>query len=154
MGKFILRRLLVIGPMLLIVVSLTWGLIRLAPGNFYSGEKKLPAAIEKNIREKYGLDKPWYQQYGKTMWNIVRHLDFGNSLKYQGQPVNTIIWRSVPVSAAVGILAYLLALLVGIPVGSFAALKQNSRWDYSSMALTMLGISIPNFVLGPILVLV
>jgi len=129
-------------------------LIRLAPGNFYSGEKKLPAAIEKNIREKYGLDKPWYQQYGKTMWNIVRHLDFGNSLKYQGQPVNTIISRSLPVSAEVGILAYLLALLVGIPVGSFAALKQNSKWDYSSMALTMLGISVPNFVLGPILVLV
>jgi len=88
------------------------------------------------------------------MWNIVRHLDFGNSLKYQGQPVNTIISRSLPVSAEVGILAYLLALLVGIPVGSFAALKQNSKWDYSSMALTMLGISVPNFVLGPILVLV
>src|SRR6266576_3968949 len=154
MSRFIIRRLLITVPTILVVITLTWGLIRLAPGNFYSGEKKIPPAIEKNIREKYGLDKPWYQQYGKTMWNIVRHLDFGNSLKYQGQPVNTIISRSLPVSAEVGILAYLLALLVGIPVGSFAALKQNSRWDYSSMALTMLGISIPNFVLGPILVLV
>lgn len=154
MLRFIIRRLLVTIPTILIVISITWGLIRLAPGNFYSGEKRLPAAIEKNIREKYGLDKPWYQQYGRTMWNILRHRDFGNSLKYQGQSVNTIITRSLPVSAAVGILAYLLALFVGIPVGSFAALKQNSRWDYSSMALTMLGISIPNFVLGPILVLV
>jgi oligopeptide transport system permease protein len=154
MLRFIIRRLLVTIPTILVVITITWGLIRLAPGNFYSGEKKLPAAIEKNIREKYGLDKPWYQQYGKTMWNIVRHFDFGNSLKYQGQAVNSIISRSLPVSAAVGILAYLLALFVGIPVGSFAALKQNSRWDYSSMALTMLGISIPNFVLGPILVLV
>jgi len=154
MLRFIIRRLIVTIPTILVVITITWGLIRLAPGNFYSGEKKLPAAIEKNIREKYGLDKPWYQQYGKTMWNIVRHLDFGNSLKYQGQPVNTIISRSLPVSAEVGILAYLLALLVGIPVGSFAALKQNSKWDYSSMALTMLGISVPNFVLGPILVLV
>src|SRR6476469_1635655 len=118
MGRFILRRLLVIVPMLLVVVSLTWGLIRLAPGNFYSGEKKLPAAIEKNIREKYGLDKPWYQQYGRTMWGILRHLDFGTSLKYQGQSVNTIIRRSLPVSAGVGILAYLLALIIGIPAGS------------------------------------
>lgn len=154
MLRFIIRRLLITIPTILVVITITWGLIKLAPGNFYSGEKRLPPAIEKNIREKYGLDKPWYQQYGKTMWNIVRHFDFGTSLRFEGQSVNRIIWRSLPVSAAVGILAYLLALVVGITFGSIAALKQNSRWDYSSMALAMLGISIPNFVLGPILVLV
>ena len=154
MLRFIIRRLLVTIPTILVVITLTWGLIRLAPGNFYSGEKRLPPAIEKNIREKYGLDKPWYQQYGKTMWDILRHGDFGTSLKYQGQSVNTIIARSLPVSAAIGILAYLLALVVGITAGSIAALKQNSRSDYASMALAMLGISVPNFVLGPILVLV
>jgi len=154
MLRFVIKRLLVTIPTILVVITITWGLIRLAPGNFYSGEKRLPAAIEKNIREKYGLDKPWYQQYGKMMWSIIRHRDFGTSLRYTGQSVNTIIARSLPVSATVGILAYLLALIVGIPIGSFAALKQNSRWDYSSMAITMLGISIPNFVLGPILVLV
>jgi oligopeptide transport system permease protein len=88
------------------------------------------------------------------MWNILRHGDFGMSLKYEGQSVNSIIVRSLPVSATIGILAYLLALIVGIVVGSIAALKQNSRWDYTSMALAMLGISIPNFVLGPILVLI
>jgi oligopeptide transport system permease protein len=154
MLRFIIRRLLVTIPTILVVITITWVLIKLAPGNFYSGEKRLPAAIEKNIREKYGLDKPWYQQYGKTMWNIIRHGDFGTSLKYEGQSVNTIIARSLPVSASVGILAYILALIVGITAGSIAALKQNSRWDYSSMALAMLGISVPNFVLGPILVLV
>ena len=154
MLRFIIRRLLVTIPTILVVITITWTLIKLAPGNFYSGEKRLPPAIEKNIREKYGLDKPWYQQYGKTMWNIVRHFDFGTSLRFEGQSVNTIIWRSLPVSAAVGILAYILALVVGIAVGSIAALKQNSRWDYASMALAMLGISVPNFVLGPILVLV
>lgn len=154
MLKFILRRLLVTIPTILVVITITWGLIKLAPGNFYSGEKKLPAAIEKNIREKYGLDKPWYQQYGRTMWNILRHGDFGTSLKYEGQSVNTIIARSLPVSAAVGILAYLLALIIGVTAGSIAALKQNSRLDYASMALAMLGISVPNFVLGPILVLI
>ncbi len=152
MLRFIIRRLLVTIPMIVVVITLTWGLIRLAPGNFYSGEKKIPKAVEKNIREKYGLNKPWYVQYGRTMGHIVR-LDFGDSLKYQGQSVNTIIARSLPVSAIVGILAYLLALIVGITVGSIAALKQNSKWDYASMALAMLGISIPNFVLGPLLVL-
>jgi oligopeptide transport system permease protein len=154
MLRFIIRRLLITIPTILVVITLTWGLIRLAPGNFYSGEKKLPAAIEKNIREKYGLDKPWYQQYGRTMWNILRHGDFGTSLKYEGQSVNAIIARSLPVSAAIGILAYILALVFGITAGSIAALKQNSRWDYASMALAMLGISVPNFVLGPILVLI
>ncbi len=153
MLRFIIRRLLVTIPTILVVITITWGLIRLAPGNFYTGEKRLPPAIEKNIREKYGLDKPWHEQYGRTMWGMVRHLDFGTSLKYEGQSVNAIIARSLPVSATVGILAYLLALLVGITFGSIAALKQNSRWDYGSMALAMLGISVPNFVLGPILVL-
>lgn len=154
MLRFIIRRLLITIPTILVVITLTWGLIKLAPGNFYSGEKRLPAAIEKNIREKYGLDKPWYHQYGKTMWSIIGRFDFGTSLRYEGQSVNTIIRRSLPVSATVGLLAYLLALVVGVTVGSIAALKQNTRWDYASMAGAMLGISIPNFVLGPILVLV
>jgi oligopeptide transport system permease protein len=154
MLRFIIRRLIITIPTILVVITLTWGLIRLAPGNFYSGEKRIPPAIEKNIREKYGLDKPWYEQYRRTMWGILRHFDFGTSLKYEGQSVNGIIARSLPVSAAVGILAYLLSLVIGIVAGSIAALRQNSRWDYASMAVAMLGISVPNFVLGPILVLI
>jgi oligopeptide transport system permease protein len=144
--------LIVTVPMVLVVITLTWGLIRLAPGNFYSTEKKLPPAIEKNIRAKYGLDKPWYVQYGRLMWNIVR-LDFGNSLKYENETVNDILRRTLPVSATLGILAYLLALVVGVLFGTLAALKPNSKLDYISMALAMLGISLPNFVLGPLLVL-
>ncbi|HET6852782.1 MAG TPA: ABC transporter permease subunit [Pyrinomonadaceae bacterium] len=154
MLRFILRRLLITIPTILVVITITWGLIKLAPGNFYSGEKPLSPAVEQSIREKYGLDKPWYQQYARTMWTIIGHLDFGTSLRYEGQSVNSIIRRSLPVSATIGILAYLLALVVGITVGSIAALKQNSMWDYGSMAIAMLGISIPNFVLGPILVLI
>jgi oligopeptide transport system permease protein len=153
MLRFIVRRLLVTVPMVLVVVSLTWGLIRLAPGNFYSGEKPIPPAIVKNLRAKYGLDRPWYVQYGKMLSNTL-HGDFGSSLKYQGQPVNSILKSALPVSATVGLLAYLLALLVGIVSGTLAALRQNSRLDYTSMAIAMLGISLPNFVLGPILVLV
>lgn len=153
MLSFIIRRLLIIIPMALIVVTLTWGLIRIAPGNFYSGEKKLPAAVEATIRKKYGLDEPWYKQYGMMMSNIVRG-DFGDSLKYTGQSVNEIIKRHLPYSATLGILAYLLALAVGLTAGTIAALRQNSAFDYGSMSLAMLGLSVPNFVFGPILVII
>ena len=153
MLQFILKRLVIIVPMALIVVSLTWGLVRLAPGNFYTGEKKLPAAIEKNIRAKYGLDKPVWQQYLIMIGNVAGG-DFGDSLKYQDQSVNEILWRTVPVSATIGILAYLLALVIGLTAGTLAALRLNSSLDYGSMAFAMLGQSVPNFVIGPILVLV
>jgi oligopeptide transport system permease protein len=153
MLRFIIRRVVVILPMLFIILSITWGLIRLAPGNFYTGEKKLAPAIEQNLREKYGLNKPWYVQYRKVLWNMVR-FDFGNSLKYEGQSVNQILLRALPVSATLGLCAYLFALAVGITTGTLAALRQNSWIDYASMALAMLGISIPNFVLGPLLALV
>jgi oligopeptide transport system permease protein len=153
MFRFIIRRLVITVPLVLVVISLTWGLIRLAPGNFYSSEKALPPAIEKNIREKYGLDKPWYVQYGRMIGNVLRG-DFGLSLRYQGQSVNQILAQTLPVSATLGLLAYGLALVVGVAAGTLAAVKQNSRLDYISMALAMLGISVPNFVLGPILVLI
>lgn len=152
MLSFIIRRLLLVIPMALLVVTVTWGLIRMAPGSFYSGEKTLPPAIEENIKKKYGLDKPWYQQYGLMMWNTVR-LDFGASLKYPDRNVNQIIADHFPYSATIGILAYILALFLGLTAGIVAALKQNSAFDYGSMALAMVGLSVPNFVLGPILVL-
>ncbi|HYJ92210.1 MAG TPA: ABC transporter permease subunit [Pyrinomonadaceae bacterium] len=150
---FILRRLLIIIPMAWLVVTLTWGLIRIAPGNFYSGEKKLPAAVEANIRAKYGLDKPWYTQYGIMIWNVIRG-DFGYSLKNPDRTVNEMIADHLPYSATVGFLAYLLALILGIAAGTVAALKQNSAFDYASMSVAMFGLSLPNFVLGPLFVLV
>jgi oligopeptide transport system permease protein len=152
MLRFVIRRLMVTLPMVLVVVSLTWGLIRLAPGNFYTGEKVLPPAIEQNIREKYGLDQPWYVQYGRMLSNTLQG-DFGNSLRYRGQSVNEILRNSLPVSASIGLAAYLLALLVGVTTGAIAALRQNSGLDHASMGFAMIGISLPNFVLGPILVL-
>lgn len=153
MLRFIIRRMLITVPMVLIVVTLTWGLIRLAPGNFYTGEKKVTEAVERNLREKYGLNQPWYVQYGKMISNTL-HGDFGTSLKYEGQSVNSILARALPVSATLGVLSYLLALIVGLIAGVLAALKQNSRLDYASMTVAMLGISLPSFVLGPLLVLI
>ena len=153
MLSFIVRRLLIIIPMALLVVTLTWGLIRMAPGSFYTSEKKLPPAIEENIKKKYGLDKPAYQQYLIMIGNVIK-LDFGNSLKYEGQSVNEIISRHFPYSAILGISAYLLALVIGLGAGFWAALKQNSAADYGAMSLAMLGQSVPNFVIGPVLVIV
>ena len=152
MLRFIIRRVVIIIPMLLIVISLTWTLVRLAPGNFYTSEKRLAAGIEANLREKYGLNKPWYVQYGKILKNFAQ-LDFGTSLKYEGQSVNQILWRGLRVSATLGLSAYLFALLVGIVTGTLSAIKPNSWIDYTSMTVAMLGISTPNFVLGPLLVL-
>jgi oligopeptide transport system permease protein len=152
MLRFVIPRLLITVPMVLVVVSLTWGLIRLAPGNFYTGEKALPPAVEQNIREKYGLDQPWYVQYGRMLGNTLRG-DFGNSLRYQDQTVNEILRASLPVSASIGLAAYLLALAVGLTVGIVSAVRQNTRVDYAAMGFAMVGISLPNFVLGPILVL-
>lgn len=153
MLSFIVRRLLIIIPMALLVVTLTWGLIRLAPGSFYSAERKLPPAVEANIRKKYGLDKPVIVQYGIMIGNIAR-LDFGDSLNYVGRSVNEIISTHLPYSATIGVLAYLLALIIGLAAGLTAALKQNSAFDYGAMSIAMLGLSVPNFVLGPILVLI
>ena len=177
MAAFILRRLLLIIPMALLVVSVTWGLIRVAPGNFYSDERTLPPAIEDNIKRKYGLDLPWYQQYFRMLGNVtcrtisadepstsgvrfglfgwqIKCFDFGSSLRFLDRTVNEVILQHLPYSATIGFFAYLLALVVGLGFGIVAALKQNSAWDYSSMTLAMLGLSVPNFVLGPLLVIV
>src|SRR6202158_336537 len=153
MFRFIIRRLIITIPTILVVITITWGLIRLAPGNFHTGEKPIPDAIVSNIREKYGLNKPWHEQYRLTMGRILM-LDFGTSLSYTDKAVNAIMAGSLPVSETVGLLASVLARIVGITAGSLAALKPNSKWDHASMALAMMGISIPNFVLGPILVLI
>ena len=150
---FILRRLIIIIPMALLVVTLTWTLVRIAPGNFYDNEKNIPAAVRENIKKKYGLDQPWYQQYWTMISNVATG-DFGESVRYQGQTVNEIILRHLPYSAIMGLLAYVIALAVGLTAGVIAALRQNSSFDYVSMSISMLGLSVPNFVLGPLLVLI
>lgn len=153
MLSFILRRLIIIIPMALLVVTLTWGLVRIAPGNFYDNEKNIPAAVRANIKKKYGLDKPWYEQYWTMISNVARG-DFGESVKYRGQSVNEIIARHLPYSAIIGVFAYFFALTLGLTAGIVAALRQNSSFDYLSMSVAMLGLSVPNFVLAPILVLI
>ena len=135
MLSFIIRRLLIIIPMVLLVITIAWVLIRLAPGNFYQTQKGLPPAVEKNIRAKYGLDRPWYVQYGKTMWQIFRHGDFGFSRKYQEQTVNEILWRSIPVSATLGIVAYLIGLIVGAILGTLLSREPRAEARFAELSV-------------------
>src|SRR5438046_10526004 len=101
MLRFIIRRVIVIVPMLFIILSITWGLIRLAPGNFYTGEKKLAPAVEANLRAKYGLDNALHYHYGRVLWYMAR-FNFGTSLNDEGQSVNHSRCRSLPVSPPLG----------------------------------------------------
>jgi len=152
MLNFVFRRLLSAIPTLLILIGLAFILIRVAPGGPFDGEKQLAPEIEANLRAAYHLDEPLYQQFGRYLVNLA-HGDFGPSFQYRDFSVTELIRSGFPVSLRLGGLAMLLALVVGITAGSFAALRQNSAADYGVMATTMIGISIPNFVVAPLLIL-
>jgi len=153
MLNFVFRRLLSAIPTLFILIGLAFCLIRVAPGGPFDGEKQLPPEIEANLRAAYHLDEPLYRQFGRYLVNLSQG-DFGPSFQYRDFSVTELIRSGFPVSLRLGGLAMLLALLFGVTAGSIAALKQNTTTDYSVMATTMLGISIPNFVVAPLLILI
>ncbi|MGH8730106.1 MAG: oligopeptide ABC transporter permease OppB [Burkholderiales bacterium] len=152
MLNYSLRRLLGALPTLFVLLTLAFFMIRLAPGGPFDTERRLPPEIEANLNRKYHLDESLVKQYGHYLWNIARG-DFGPSFKYQDVTVNKLIGDGFPVSLRLGVLAMLVALLLGIGLGTVAALRQNRAADYGVMSLAMLGISIPNFVLAPLLIL-
>jgi oligopeptide transport system permease protein len=149
--RFVLRRLLVMVPTLWVIVTITFFMIRLAPGGPFQSERDIPAEAKAALTAKYGLDAPLAVQYGRYLANVAR-FDFGPSYKFPSRSVREIILGALPVSLQLGGMALLLALLVGIPIGALAAVKQNTAWDHGPMALALLGVSIPNFVLGPLLI--
>jgi len=153
MLRFILRRLLVAIPTLLVVVTVAFFMMRAAPGSPFVNERQLPAEILKNVEAKYGFDRPLYEQYFRYVADVVRG-DFGPSLKYKNKSVADFIKEGLPTSAMIGGLALLIASLVGTALGILAALKQNRPADYSAMAIAILGVCIPTFVTAPLLVLV
>ena len=146
-------RLLGLIPTLLVLITIAFFLIRVAPGGPFDGEKILPPEIRANLDAKYHLDEPLVQQYFRYLGQIIT-LDFGPSFQYKDWTVNELIARGFPVSLTVGGLAMLLAFFVGTFIGITAALRQNTAVDYSIMGVAMLGISIPNFVVAPLLILV
>jgi oligopeptide transport system permease protein len=152
MLRFILQRLLTGIPTLLVLVALAFFLIRTAPGGPFDSDRQLPPEIEANLRRAYHLDEPLPQQFLRYLGNLARG-DFGPSFQYREFTVTELIWAGFPVSLRVGALAMLVAVLVGVAAGAWAALRQNRPGDHVVMALAMTGISIPNFVTAPLLVL-
>ncbi len=140
-------------PTLWAIITITFFIMRLAPGGPFLSEREMPQEARAALNAQYGLDQPLLVQYGRYMANVVR-FDFGPSYKFPSRSVREIVWSALPVSLELGFYAVLLALVIGIPIGTIAALKQNSAWDYGPMSVAMLGVSIPNFVLGPLLIFV
>jgi len=150
---YTIRRLFGAIPTLLILVGLAFFLIRAAPGGPFDRERQLLPEIEANLRAVYHLDEPLYQQFGRYVWGLLR-FDFGPSFRYPDYTVTELITAGFPVSLTLGACAIVVAVLFGVTAGSIAALRQNSGIDHGVMAVSMTGISIPNFVMAPLLVLV
>ena len=152
MLRYTLRRLLGAIPTLFLVIVLAFLLVHAAPGGPFDGERALPAEIEANIAAAYHLDEPLPMQFLRYLGGVVQG-DFGPSYSYRDYTVSELIGRSFPVSVQLGILAMLLAALSGVGLGIVAALNRNSALDKIVMGFAMTGISIPVFVIAPVLVL-
>jgi oligopeptide transport system permease protein len=153
MLRFIVRRLLSIVPTLLLVATLVFVLLRLAPGGPYDGERNLPPEVMKNILAQHDLDAPIHVQYKDWLVRLVTEGSLGFSTKYPNRRVEELIGMTLPVSMELGLLAMLSALAIGVPLGIIGAVRQNTWKDTLAMGAAMLGISVPRFVLAPLLVL-
>ncbi|MCG6200301.1 oligopeptide ABC transporter permease OppB [Psychromonas antarctica] len=151
MFKFILKRVIEAIPTLLILITISFFLMRFAPGSPFSSERTLPPQVMQNINAKYGLDKPVMEQYTTYLVNVLQG-DLGPSFKYKDYTVNELVAAALPVSAKIGSVAFLFAVFFGVSIGTIAALRQNSWLDYSVMSTAMLGIVMPSFVLAPVLI--
>ncbi|MGL4625504.1 MAG: oligopeptide ABC transporter permease OppB [Plesiomonas shigelloides] len=152
MLKFIFRRLLEAIPTLLVLITVSFFMMRLAPGSPFTGERSLPPEVLANIEAKYHLNEPLYSQYFRYLGQLAQG-DFGPSFKYKDFSVNDLVSQAFPVSLEIGIYAFILALMLGVTAGVIAALKQNTVLDYTVMGFAMTGVVIPSFVIAPLLVL-
>jgi oligopeptide transport system permease protein len=140
-------------PTLFVIVTIAFFLLRAAPGGPFDSDRVLPPAIEKNVLAAYNLDLPLWQQYLKYVGGLLQG-DFGPSFRVRDFTVAELIVSGFPASLQVGGLAILLAIVIGISLGAFAALRQNTAADYAVMGVAMTGIAVPNFVMAPLLTLV
>ncbi len=153
MSRYIIRRVGWLLLVLLVVSFITFGLMHLIPGGPWDRDKALAPSVVENLNRKYGLDKPFIVQYGNYLWNLL-HGDLGVSYSYQDRGVTQILMQGLPKTATLGVIAFAAALLIGIPFGMAAALKQNSPIDYGSVLFSTIFASIPGFVLGILLMIV
>ena len=153
MLRFIANRLLFQTlPALLVIITATFFMIRFVPGGPFTAEKAVSPEILKNLNAHYGLDKPLYRQYFDYLGRLA-HGDLGPSFKYPNRTVNEILGDKLPTSLELGLISLVIALTLGITLGTLAAVNRNTWLDYLCSSFAMLGICIPTFVLGPILVL-
>jgi len=180
MFRFVARRLLESIPVMFIIVTATFFMLRLMPGGPFTSERALPPEVLKNLNAHYGFDQPLWKQYLTNVWNLCPKrcrpdrlfrdanadgradwdlqaafgIDFGPSTKYANRSVNEVIADALPASLELGGLALALALGVGLPLGVAAAMRRNTWLDYLASTVSMIGICVPTFVLGPVLVLI
>ncbi len=152
MIRILLQRLLELIPTALVIVAASFALVRLAPGSPFSSEKEIPPEVRQKLEAKYGFDKPLPEQFIRYLGNLLRG-DLGLSTKYPQRTVNEIIANGFPVTLSLVAIALLWSLLVGITAGIIGAIRQNTVWDHVAMTAALVGISVPSFVLGPLLVL-
>lgn len=153
MWKYTLRRILATLPTLLTVITVCYLMLHLTPGGPFDSERKVSAAVLANLQVKYHLDLPLWQQYLYYLNNLL-HGDLGASFRYADWSVNDLVAKALPVSLLIGGLAMLIAVLAGVALGIWAALRQNSWLDHALMIFCNIGGSVPSFVIGPLLVTV
>lgn len=153
MISYIIRRLGVAVPTILLLIVASFILMKLAPGGPFTSEKKLPDVVLRNIEARYGLDKPEWRQLWDYLYNIVVHFDFGPSFKFKDRDVNDIIAQGLPISMTYGFLSFLAATSVGVVLGVAAAIRHNGWIDYAAVSLGIAAQALPNFIMGPILIL-
>src|SRR6185437_329739 len=154
MLRFIFKRVLEAIPVLLIVATLTFVLLKIMPGGPFDTEKVTTPEIKKQIESYYGLDKPVWKQYVDYMDRLIFHGDLGPSYKYFGWSVNELLAGSLPISLELGCYGLAFALVFGLIAGIIASLRKNTAGDYVPMSIATLGICIPSFVTGPLLILI
>ena len=150
---FVLRRLSALLLVLFCVVTITFLMMRLAPGGPFTRERKIPENIERELLKRYNLDGPVYQQLGSYLWSLVAHGDLGISTKYRSRSVNEILAQTLPVSGLLGALAFTIASVAGVWLGTFAAVRRDTALDVGAMFAALFAISVPTFVTGPLAVL-
>lgn len=152
MYTLILKRILEAIPTLLVLITFSFFLMHFAPGSPLTTERGIPPEIMANIAAKYHLDEPVLSQYFRYLWKVL-HFDLGPSFAHKDFTINELLAHSFPVSAEIGLWSFIVAVLVGVSCGIYAALRQNSWVDYSVMAFANIGMVLPNFVIAPLCIL-
>lgn len=152
MLAFAIRRIAILVPTLLVIITLSFLIIRLAPGGPFDDEQALPPAIKANLEAAYGLDAPLSKQYFRYVMGLFQG-DFGPSFKFRDLRVSELIAQGLPVSLALGACAMFFAIVCGVPLGVLAALRQHGPLDHAIRGVAVLGVALPGFVIGPLLAL-